>query len=233
MEKTGMEQESFSMLDNVPMGICVIRSDYTVMFWNTCLEDWTGLSKTGMLGRCLYESFPVLKEAGYKSRIEMIFSGGAPAVFSSQLHGTILPSKRPNGRPRIFHTLVTAIPSAGGDGYNALFAIEDVSELTERINGYRLMHERAMCEIEQRKKTEAEKEILINDLKKALAEVRTLSGMLPICASCKKIRDDSGYWQQVELYIKDHSGVDFTHSICPDCAAKYFPSLAHDVNKDE
>lgn len=56
------------------------------------------------------------------------------------------------------------------------------------------------------------------ELQKALAEVKTLSGFLPICASCKKIRDDKGYWNQIEIYIRDRSEAEFTHSICPDCA---------------
>ena len=63
---------------------------------------------------------------------------------------------------------------------------------------------------------------LNTELQKALDKVKTLSGMLPICAHCKKIRDDQGYWNQVEVYIKNHSDADFTHGICPDCAAKYF-----------
>lgn len=63
------------------------------------------------------------------------------------------------------------------------------------------------------------------ELEKALAEVKTLSGLLPICSSCKKIRDDKGYWNQIEAYIQDHSEVDFSHSICPDCAKKIYPDL--------
>ena len=64
---------------------------------------------------------------------------------------------------------------------------------------------------------------LNGELKKALDKVNTLSGMLPICAHCKKIRDDQGYWNQVEVYIKNHSDAEFTHGICPDCVAKLFP----------
>lgn len=63
------------------------------------------------------------------------------------------------------------------------------------------------------------------ELKDALAKVKTLSGMLPICSSCKKIRNDKGYWQQVAEYIRDHSEVEFTHSICPECARKLYPEL--------
>ena len=62
-------------------------------------------------------------------------------------------------------------------------------------------------------------------LERALSEVKTLSGMLPICASCKKIRDDKGYWNQIEEYIRDHSEAEFTHSICQDCAEKLYPEF--------
>lgn len=66
---------------------------------------------------------------------------------------------------------------------------------------------------------------LVTKLRQALAEVKTLSGLLPICSSCKKIRDDKGYWNQIESYISKHSGVDFTHGICPDCVKKLYPQF--------
>ena len=58
---------------------------------------------------------------------------------------------------------------------------------------------------------------LVLELQEALANARTLSGLLPICATCKKIRDDAGYWHQVEVYIRDHAEVDFSHGLCPEC----------------
>ena len=60
---------------------------------------------------------------------------------------------------------------------------------------------------------------LVVELRRSLAEVQTLTGLLPICSVCKKIRDDTGYWQQVEMYIRDRSDLEFTHGYCPDCAA--------------
>jgi GAF domain-containing protein len=77
----------------------------------------------------------------------------------------------------------------------------------------------------ERKRTEAEKEKLIEQLQKALSEVKQLSGLLPICASCKKIRDDKGYWSQIEIYIRDRSEAEFTHGICPDCFKKLYPDI--------
>lgn len=72
---------------------------------------------------------------------------------------------------------------------------------------------------EQRLRQEKEK------LEEALAEVETLSGLLPICSYCKKIRDDSGYWSQIEHYFQKHSEMEFSHSICQDCADEHFPDL--------
>ena len=69
------------------------------------------------------------------------------------------------------------------------------------------------------------RESLIAELQDALAKVKQLSGMLPICASCKKIRDDKGYWNQIESYIAKHSGVLFSHGLCPGCAKKAMEEL--------
>jgi PAS domain S-box-containing protein len=75
-------------------------------------------------------------------------------------------------------------------------------------------------DITLRKNDEAERFKLIEELTESLKQVRTLSGLLPICASCKRIRDDQGYWQQVDTYIAEHTHADFTHGICPDCLEK-------------
>lgn len=80
-------------------------------------------------------------------------------------------------------------------------------------------------DITDRKRAETERESLIRDLQDALSKVKMLSGMLPICANCKKIRDDKGYWKQIESYIKDHSEAVFTHGICPECARKAYPEF--------
>jgi AmiR/NasT family two-component response regulator len=66
------------------------------------------------------------------------------------------------------------------------------------------------------------------DLEKALSHIKTLTGLLPICASCKKIRDDSGYWHQVEAYVQDHSDAEFSHGLCPDCVENYYSDLINE-----
>ena len=87
-------------------------------------------------------------------------------------------------------------------------------------------------DITERKRMEAERDQLIIELQKALANVKSLNGLLPICASCKKIRDDHGYWSQVERYVQDHSQATFTHGMCPDCSKIYFPGLRKEVRPE-
>lgn len=83
-------------------------------------------------------------------------------------------------------------------------------------------------DISERKRAEAEREKLIKELQDALAQVKTLKGFLPICAHCKKIRDDEGYWRQIEEYIRDHSEAEFSHGICPECLKRVYPEYYHD-----
>jgi PAS domain S-box-containing protein len=82
-----------------------------------------------------------------------------------------------------------------------------------------------IIDVTERKLAEQERESLIEELKTALENVRTLDGLVPICAHCKKIRDDKGYWNQLEKYIVDHTDANLTHGLCPDCAELYFPGL--------
>ncbi len=76
-------------------------------------------------------------------------------------------------------------------------------------------------DITERKTAEEERERLIHELKDALAKVKTLSGLIPICSSCQKIRDDKGYWKLVADYISEHSEAEFTHGYCPECLENY------------
>jgi membrane-associated HD superfamily phosphohydrolase len=75
------------------------------------------------------------------------------------------------------------------------------------------------------KQTEEERERLIRQLQEALANIKILRGLLPICYSCKQVRDDKGYWNQIDTYIRAHTEAEFTHGICPPCAQKLYPEL--------
>jgi PAS domain S-box-containing protein len=103
---------------------------------------------------------------------------------------------------------------------------ERLEEIVDaRIAELRSAYERLREEDLKRRQEQEEREKLIGELQEALAKVKTLSGFIPICASCKKIRDDKGYWNQIEAYISAHSEIEFSHSLCPECAKKLFPEL--------
>jgi len=217
--------EKFSLLDYVPAGMCLIEKNYMVLFWNRCLEDWTGIKRDEIFGTCLVDSFPKFDEPMYRSRIDTIFGGGPPAIFSSQLHRYIFPAKLPDGEMRFQSSIVTSIPALDNSGFYALIAVEDVTELTRRMNEYREMKDKALNEIKQRKLAEGKSEKLILELKETLAEVKTLKGFIPICSNCKKIRSDEGYWRQIEEYIEKYSDAKFSHGLCPGCEEKLYGHL--------
>jgi PAS domain S-box-containing protein len=81
-------------------------------------------------------------------------------------------------------------------------------------------------DVTERKLADGERERLLGELQEALTKVKTLSGLLPICSSCKKIRDDQGYWTQVERYLMDHTDAQFSHGICPECIKTLYPEYA-------
>jgi len=85
-------------------------------------------------------------------------------------------------------------------------------------------------DISDRKRAEKERERLIGELQEALVNVKTLRGLIPICSSCKKIRDDQGFWQQVEVYVHHHSDAEFSHGICPDCFKKLYPDYVDEID---
>ncbi|MGV3772860.1 MAG: response regulator [Verrucomicrobiales bacterium] len=91
------------------------------------------------------------------------------------------------------------------------------------------VYEGSVEDITERKKAESDRENLIAELQDALAKVKNLSGLLPICAACKKIRDDNGYWNQIEVFIKEHSEAEFTHSFCPECIKALYPEVFSDI----
>ncbi len=81
-------------------------------------------------------------------------------------------------------------------------------------------------DITERKRTEKERDRLLLDLRQAIAEIRTLKGILPICSFCNKIRDEKGRWEKIDIYIEKNSEAEFTHSLCPECMKKYYPDYS-------
>jgi PAS domain S-box-containing protein len=162
--------ENFSILDQVPMGMCVLRADFVVLYWNRCLEDWTHLKSSQILGHPIGDYFPHLQEPKYTSRLKQIFAGGPPTIFSSQLHKHLIPAPLRDGQLRIQHTTVTAVPAASEAGHYALLSIQDVTELTQRVQDYRLMRDRALAEVQERQRAELELEQYRDHLEELVGE---------------------------------------------------------------
>ncbi|MBN1836627.1 MAG: PAS domain-containing protein, partial [Spirochaetales bacterium] len=99
-----------------------------------------------------------------------------------------------------------------------------ISRLQDR-RGQRIGRFAVLHDVTARKRAEAEREHLIAQLQQALADIKSLRGLLPICASCKKIRDDKGYWRNLEHYLAEHSEAQFSHGLCPECMARLYPEF--------
>ncbi len=108
------------------------------------------------------------------------------------------------GRSRVIEVRVSPFGTSKGRPLGRLVLLRDITE---------------------RRAAEQERERLLAELQSAAAEIRQLQGLLPICSSCKRVRDDSGYWNQIETYISAHADVRFSHGLCPDCARKLYPEV--------
>jgi diguanylate cyclase (GGDEF)-like protein len=150
----GYFENEFAFLDHVPIGMFVLGKDWTVLFWNTCLEQWTNIPRTEIVGIEIATRFPHLKNPVYRSRLDGVFAGGPPVIFSSQLHKYIIPVPHRDEQMRIQHTTVTAVPASDGAEFYALVAIQDVTDLTYRVYEYRAMRDQAREEAKERKHAE-------------------------------------------------------------------------------
>jgi len=154
MNAIAVYEEKFSLLDRIPAGVCVLRQDFVVLFWNNCLENWTKIRRDEIVSSDIGQHFPHLKQPLYTSRLLQVFAGGPPTIFSSQLHQHIIPAPFSQNRLRIQQTTVTAIPALDGTGFDAMLVIQDVTDLTHQSHAYREMRDRALSEVEERRRVE-------------------------------------------------------------------------------
>jgi signal transduction histidine kinase/DNA-binding response OmpR family regulator len=144
MDKISQLQEKFNLLDHVPLGICVLQEDLCVLFWNCSLEEWTKIPRRNILGTKITEQFPHFNQPQYAHRLQQIFQGGSPTIFSDQLDKHIIPAPLPQGKLRIQHTTVTSVPALDTDGFYALLSIQDVTDVTYQIQEYRNLRDAAL-----------------------------------------------------------------------------------------
>ena len=151
--------EHFRLLDLMPVGAFAVDEDFSIVFWNILMEEWTGLGRNEMTGSDLISRFKNLEEPRYRRRIESLFTDSMPIVFSVSLHKYIIPILRPGGGLRSQNTSVIPVTLAAG-GKLALFIIQDVTDLADRVAAYREMSDKALREVAERK--QAEQELIIS-----------------------------------------------------------------------
>ncbi|SPE50922.1 hypothetical protein SBV1_1240025 [Verrucomicrobia bacterium] len=162
---------------------------------------------------CEASGYTAEEVCGQNPRI--LKSGHMPPETYHELWETILAGQEWRGE---FHNI-----KKSGEPYWELASISAIQDEAGHVTHFVAVKE----DITQRKRVEGERERLIGQLQEALAKVKVLSGLLPICAWCKQVRDDKGYWKSVESFVSMHSEAQFSHAICPTCATNYFPEHAN------
>ncbi len=180
------------LLNSIPAPIFHKNKNYIYTGCNDSFEKFLGKSRKDIIGNTTFDLAPAYLAKQYHEKDTELMEHPGIQVYESQVTKT-------DGQVLnvIFHK--ATFQDMHGEPDGLIGVILDITELRQ---------------------AEKEKELIIAELQEALKKVNVLSGFLPICASCKKIRDDSGYWQQIEKYLKNHSDAEFSHSICPDCSAK-------------
>ena len=182
MKNINTSNVSIEILDCVPVGLCLLRKDFVVLFWNSCLETWTKIPRTEIVGTNINDRFPHLHLPKYQLRFKKVFQQGVTAIFSPQLHEPLIPCLLPNGKQRIQHTTVNPVPAFEGEGFYGLLAIEDVTNATSMLTMYhKELKERKQIQ-EELESSNAELEqfayIASHDLREPLRIAITFSQLL-------------------------------------------------------
>lgn len=198
-----------ALLDHLPVLVYAKDSDGRFIMANDEVARVMGArSARDLIGRTDAEFYPPEQAAEFRKDDLRVVIEGISIVNKDE------PRRGPAGTTRWIMT--TKVPLRDSEG--RIIGLVGVSK-----------------DITARKQIEEERDSYIAQLQEALANVRTLRGLLPICANCKHIRDDTGYWHRVEHYVQKHTHAEFSHGICPDCARKLYPDttrrLAADVNE--
>lgn len=227
-----------TIFETVPIAIQMVDANGIIIEVNPYHVKYMGLGKTtkeDYLRQYIWAR-PSIIQAGLVEKYKRILAG---ETLEEEVYFPFTSGGRKDG-----YSIVRGVPIKQGDKIiGAVFIYEDMTQIKkdqaellrhrEKLEELVLARTRDLQEAYlqlqtenvERRKAEEEKEKIITQLKEALARVKTLNGLLPICASCKKIRDDDGYWHQVEEYIMDHSEADFSHGICPECKQKLYPEI--------
>jgi PAS domain S-box-containing protein len=195
------ESQYKELFETVPMGLFRCLPNGDMLDGNGALATMLGLTRSALLSRKMFELHARPEE--YASWRAVLERHGAVAFLKSEFRCAA-------GKTVWVEIHAKAMRDASTGEIYYEGSIEDVSE---------------------RKAAEAERERLIAELKAALSKVKSLTGLLPICAGCKKIRDEQGRWNDLEPYIESHSEAEFTHGFCPECAQRLYPELMLELQK--
>lgn len=187
------------------MSEAVIGTDRTgtITSWNAGAERLYGYAAQEAIGKAIELVVPPALHQGTRQRLEGVGLGQL-----AELETTV--RLRRDGTQVDVSSAISAVKDETGQVIGAAILAVDITE---------------------RKQAEDERRKIIKELNETLAQVRTLHGLLPICASCKKIRDDKGHWHSLETYISGHSEAEFSHSICPSCAQHLYPEFMGKVEQ--
>lgn len=186
------------LLNTIPHPVFHKDTDHIYTGCNQSFCDFLGLSRAEIIGKTVYDVAPKDLADIYRQKDAALFAHPGVQVYEFDMQHTSLGRRHVMLNKATFH-------KANGKTAGLVGTILDITD---------------------KKEAEENQQRLIIELQEALDKVKTLSGFLPICASCKKIRDDQGYWNQVEEYIQKHSQAEFSHGICPDCMRSLYPEVA-------
>lgn len=189
-----------AIFEGAGIGMAVVDFNGVLVQTNFALQIILGYSEDELRGKRLSDVTHPDDYAAEAAHLKATFAAFRPMTYLAETRYI-----RKDGGIVWGRLTATVIRDGSGAGVYGVGMIEDVT---------------------QRKLAEGERERLLADLRDALARVKTLSGLLPICSSCKKIRDDQGYWTQVERYLMDHTDAQFSHGICPECLKTLYPEYA-------
>jgi len=196
VELEALKERYFDLYDMAPVGYCIISETGLFLEVNLAAATMLGLTRKALVKQPISRFIFKDDQDKYYLHREKLFKTGEPQ--SCEL-------RMVKSDTTTFWVDIETTVIRNHDGMSVCRAV--VNSITER------------------KQLEAGREQLISELREALAHVKKLSGLLPICSYCKKIRDDKGYWNQIESYIHEHSEAEFSHSICQECAKEHYPDL--------
>ena len=203
-----------SILHNFVIPTFIIDKDHQVIYWNHALEEISQIPAEEVIGtnqhwRAFYASKrPCMADLIIDGNVKKISKwyaekGSKSKLIEDAFEATdFFPELGEKGKWLRF--TASALRDSSG---NLIGAVETLEDITEH------------------KRVDEEREKLVAELQEALSKIKILKGLLPICAACKKIRNDKGYWEQIESFIRAHSEADFSHGICPECAQKLYPKF--------